>query len=256
MVYIIQALECGAGGHCRTSAPRCDPAQKPVDTSGNLISNENKYEVRSLFKVVSRSADLRYPDEGWRGWDGDEGGWSPHLPPPSFSLLSCFLNSCQESLMAVEFGQEKSGAGSFRGSGVLCLTNAAPLFVFSWAERERDRHRGRKTEEERHWAFSKNSARLMGKQTSDGPWSFNLIYIQYRDTRPTNMWRNTTHTITHYHSITQHLHLLPNWNEIFSITYTRIRPQLSCFSLPLHTVVDTCCPVSLCQEMARFIFNT
>lgn len=33
--------------------------------------------------------------------------------------------------MAVEFGQEKGGAGSFRGSGVLCLTKAAPLFVFS-----------------------------------------------------------------------------------------------------------------------------
>lgn len=36
--------------------------------------------------------------------------------------------------MAVEFGQEKSGAGSFRGSGDLCLTKAAPLFVFSQAD--------------------------------------------------------------------------------------------------------------------------
>lgn len=59
----------------------------------------------------------------------------PILPPPSSSsLLSCFLNACQESLMAVEFGQEKSGAGSFRGSGDLCLTKAAPLFVFSQAD--------------------------------------------------------------------------------------------------------------------------
>lgn len=60
-------------------------------------------------------------------------------PPPTpsyFSLLSCFLNSSQESLMAVEFGQEKSGAGSFRGSGDLCLTKAAPLFVFCPPDRE------------------------------------------------------------------------------------------------------------------------
>lgn len=62
----------------------------------------------------------------------------------SFSLfyltrLSCLLNSCQESLMAVEFGQEKSGTGSFRGSGDLCLTKAARLFVFSRPDRETDR---------------------------------------------------------------------------------------------------------------------
>lgn len=43
--------------------------------------------------------------------------------------------------MAVEFGQEKSGAGSFRGSGDLCLTKAAPLFVFSQAEAEGERTR-------------------------------------------------------------------------------------------------------------------
>lgn len=43
--------------------------------------------------------------------------------------------------MAVEFGQEKSGAGSFRGSGDLCLTKAAPLFVFSQAERDRQAER-------------------------------------------------------------------------------------------------------------------
>lgn len=50
--------------------------------------------------------------------------------------------------MAVEFGQEKSGAGSFRGSGDLCLTKAAPLFVFSQPERETDRmkDRGRASE--------------------------------------------------------------------------------------------------------------
>lgn len=66
----------------------------------------------------------------------------PSPPPPSSSsLLSCFLNACQESLMAVEFGQEKSGAGSFRGSGDLCLTKAAPLFVFSQAEAEGERTR-------------------------------------------------------------------------------------------------------------------
>lgn len=45
--------------------------------------------------------------------------------------------------MAVEFGQEKSGAGSFRGSGDLCLTKAAPLFVFSQPERETDRENER-----------------------------------------------------------------------------------------------------------------
>lgn len=76
-------------------------------------------------------------EEKGGGGEGGVGGWSAPLPPPthssppSFSLLSCFLNSCQESLMAVEFGQEKSGAGSFRGSGDLCFTKAAPLFVFS-----------------------------------------------------------------------------------------------------------------------------
>ena len=70
--------------------------------------------------------------------------WPPNPPtPPYFSLLSCFLNSSQESLMAVEFGQEKSGAGSFRGSGDLCLTKAAPLFVFSRPERATDRGNGR-----------------------------------------------------------------------------------------------------------------
>lgn len=81
--------------------------------------------------------------EETRGEEGGVGRSAPPPPPlpPSFSPLSCFLNSCQESLMAVEFGQEKSGAGSFRGSGDLCLTKAAPLFVFSWPERERDRQR-------------------------------------------------------------------------------------------------------------------
>ena len=47
--------------------------------------------------------------------------------------------------MAVEFGQEKSGAGSFRGSADLCLTKAAPLFVFSRPEPERERAIWRKS---------------------------------------------------------------------------------------------------------------
>lgn len=129
---------------------------------GNPISNENKNEVRSLFKVVSRSADLWYPEER----RPEE--VVPPLPfPPSFSPLSCFLNSCQESLMAVEFGQEKSGSGSFRGSGDLCLTKAAPLFVFSWPEGERERQREWKTEEERQRGFPMSSTGLLGKQTPD-----------------------------------------------------------------------------------------
>lgn len=49
---------------------------------GNPISNENKNEVRSLFKVVSRSADLWYPEER-----------RPEevVPPPPLS--SIFLSS-------------------------------------------------------------------------------------------------------------------------------------------------------------------
>lgn len=43
--------------------------------------------------------------------------------------------------MAVEFGQEKSGAGSFRGSGDLCLTKAAPPFVFRQTDTENERQR-------------------------------------------------------------------------------------------------------------------
>lgn len=138
---------------------------------GNLISNENKYEVRSLFKVVSRSTDLWYPEERRQeGGEGGVGGWSdppspsppPPHPPPSFSLLSCFLNACQESLMAVEFGQEKSGAGSFRGSGDLCLTKAAPLFVLSGPVRETERQKDWKTEEERQRAFPISSTGLLG----------------------------------------------------------------------------------------------
>lgn len=43
--------------------------------------------------------------------------------------------------MAVEFGQEKSGSGSFRGSGDLCLTKAAPLFVFYRSDRQGERER-------------------------------------------------------------------------------------------------------------------
>lgn len=47
--------------------------------------------------------------------------------------------------MAVEFGQEKSRAGSFRGSGDLCLTKAAPLSVFSRPDRERKREGEQRT---------------------------------------------------------------------------------------------------------------
>lgn len=83
--------------------------------------------------------------EGTRGESGSvvpPSPTSPILPlPSSSSLLSCFLNACQESLMAVEFGQEKSGAGSFRGSGDLCLTKAAPLCVLPGGFRGRGHER-------------------------------------------------------------------------------------------------------------------
>lgn len=98
--------------------------------------------------MISRGEETRGGSEG--GGNMVECPPPPPPLPPSFSPLSCFLNSCQESLMAVEFGQEKSGAGSFRGSGDLCLTKAAPLFVFSWPERkrqtERMKDRGRASE--------------------------------------------------------------------------------------------------------------
>lgn len=57
--------------------------------------------------------------------------------------------------MAVEFGQEKSGGGSFRGSGDLCLTKAAPLFVFSLAGGERQ------PQEERQRAFPTSGTGLL-----------------------------------------------------------------------------------------------
>lgn len=106
--------------------------------------------------MISRGAETR--EGGAKGvW---EGGVTP-TPPLHPPLLSCFLNACQESLMAVEFGQEKSGAGSFRGSGDLCLTKAAPLFVFSQAERDRQAERmkdgGRASE-----SFSKRTAQASG----------------------------------------------------------------------------------------------
>ena len=130
----------------------------------------------------------------------------PPPPPPSFSLLSCFLNACQESLMAVEFGQEKSGAGSFRGSGDLCLTKAAPLFVFSQAAREKetDRESERQRKSVREALFQRPAPALGGLReeegaTSDGPPSFNLAYTsarieQYGDTLP------DTHPHTHAHT--------------------------------------------------------
>lgn len=146
--------------------------------------------------------------------------------------------------MAVEFGQEKSGAGSFRGSGDLCFTKAAPLFVFSQPERATDRGNERQRKHVRELFQWAARASWGGRPQTDRPWSFNLSYTwprieQYTDALPDTQTETLTHadarswcTIffnckhtqnrTHkdytwlYTLIANHLHLALNWNMIFS----------------------------------------
>lgn len=143
MVYIILLCEwmsvgSEGGGGVGVATPCLDPLRKRADTFEETWSARKTTMKSDLYlrePAGAQICDIQRNEEGGGGGSAVPPSASPILPPPSSSsLLSCFLNACQESLMAVEFGQEKSGAGSFRGSGDLCLTKAAPLFVFSQAD--------------------------------------------------------------------------------------------------------------------------
>lgn len=167
--------------------------------------------------------------------------------------------------MAVEFGQEKSGAGSFRGSGDLCFTKAAPLFVFSQPERATDRGNERQRKHVRELFQWAARASWGGRPQTDRPWSFNLSYTwprieQYTDALPdtqtetlntcrctfmmhyfffTASIHKTAHIkITHgYTRLSQTIYISP-WTETWSsVRCSYIQTQCSCFFLPPHTVV-------------------
>lgn len=98
---------------------------------GNLIFRKNNNEVRSLFKkwcgrsLISRVLVYEGGGGSWQwGWGGGEGsGWGLH---------HCFLNGCQESLMALEFGQEKSGLEVSEEAGICGSRSTSVCVLLDW----------------------------------------------------------------------------------------------------------------------------
>lgn len=131
--------------------------------------------------------------------------------------------------MAVEFGQEKSGAGSFRGSGDLCLTKAAPLFVcVSGGEENADTERQRQ----------RKSVTQLFQDGRRGPLGVGVgvcVSIHgHTHVRISSQTRPVQRPQGVHALPPQHRTPFPSSRRPAKVTH--VEPRHSCFSPPLQTV--------------------